>query len=369
MKKLQWERLVRVHQASNQAVISSLASDLVPHITEWYGESAALDSESFTVRTNPYSFFIGFPVKTSVGIQTLLVKIHRKPHIGTLTDALTTERLRKIARDEYEISQVIWQAFAEENSPVCIPVQYLGFIEKWNALLMRKIEGKMLKKYLLRPSIALRNPKSLAQLQSYLLLSTHWLNILHRRVSGLRIVPFPVEKARLLIEEVLSKLSERSNGQVDIRPFRAALEKELEAMHELHLPVGLLHADFHYSNILVTPDERVCVLDYALNYYGPIYFDLATILIDPETRQVQILTGGRLIAPDFLQSCKRLILSAYFNGKPYLENVLNFYCALAILNKWSTDETGFSNSWRRVISPLLSRMTRQYYAKLVLQYL
>ena len=85
-------------------------------------------------------------------------------------------------------------------------------------------------------------------------------------------MPFPQEKARLLIEEVLSKLHERSNGQVDIRPFRAALEQELEGMRELHIPVGLLHTDFHYSNILVTLDGRVCVLDYARNYHGPYIF-------------------------------------------------------------------------------------------------
>lgn len=360
---------MKLHEASNQVVISSLANYLVPHITEWYGESAAIDSESITLRTYPYSFFIRFPVKTSIGTETLLVKIHRKPRIDTLTKALTTERLRKLARDEYKISQAIWQAFAEENSPLCIPVQYLGFIEKWNALLMRQVEGKMLKKYLLRPSIALRNPKSLALLEKYLLLSTHWLNILHRRVSGLQIVPFPVENARLLMEEVLSKLRERSNGQVDIKPFRAALELQLEGMRDLRVPLGLLHTDFHYSNILVTLDGRVCVLDYALNYYGPIYFDLATILIDPETRELQILTGGRFITPDFIQSCKRLILNAYFNGEPYLENVLNFYCVLAILNKWSTDEEGLSNSCRKVMSPILSRIIRRYYAKLVLQYL
>lgn len=360
---------MKVDKISNQAVISLLANDLVPHITEWYGEGAALDTESFTLRTNPYSFFVGFTVKTSIGIQTLLVKIHRKPRIATLTDAVTTERLRKIARDEYEISQLIWQAFAEENSPVCIPVQYLGFIEKWNALLMRKVEGKMLKKYLLSPSIALRNPTALARLQKYLLLSTRWLTILHRRVSGLQVVPFPMDKARRLMEEVLSKLRELSHGQVDVGSFRAALEKELDSMRGLHVPVGLLHTDFQYSNVLVTPDGQVCVLDYALNYHGPIYFDLATILIDPETRQVQILTGGRFIAPDFIQSCKRLILVLYFNGQPYLENVLNFYCALAILNKWSTDESSLSSNWRKLISPILSRITRRYYAKLVWHYL
>ncbi|MGZ9164172.1 MAG: phosphotransferase [Anaerolineales bacterium] len=358
-----------VHETSNQAVISLLANDLVPHITEWYGESAALDSESFTLWTNPYSFFIGFPVKTSAGIQTLLAKIHRKPQIGTLFDAIASGRLRKLARAEYKISQIIGQAFTEENSSVCIPVQYLGFIEKWNALLMRKVEGKMLKKYLLSPFIALRNPKSLAQLQKYLLLTIRWLNILHRRVSGLQMVPFPVDKARRLMEDVLSKLRELSHGQIDVGPFRVALEKELEGMRDLYVPVGLLHTDFHYSNILVTLDGQVCVLDYALNYYGPIYFDLATILIDPETRQVQILTGGRFIAPDFIQSCKRLILDSYFNGQPYLENVLNFYCALAVLNKWSTDESSLSNNWRKLIFPILSRITRRYYSKLVLQYL
>jgi hypothetical protein len=48
---------------------------------------------------------------------------------------------------------------------------------------------------------------------------------------------------------------------------------------------------------------------------------------------------------------------------------LNFYCALAVLNKWSTDESGLSTTWRKWIAPILSRKTRRYYKKLMLQYL
>ena len=357
-----------INKASDQDVVSSLASALVHRLPEWYGDGAVLASRSVTIRVHPYSFFIGFPVKTSAGRQTLLAKIPRKPTLNTLTDALAAKGLQKIARDEYETSRVIRHAFEEENSPVCMYVEYLGFLEKWNALLMRQIKGRMLKEYLLNPSIALRIPKSLAQLQEYLISSTRWLSIFHHHVSGLQIVPFPVEDARTLMEEIFSKLQERSKGQVDIKPYRAVLEQALEGMCDLHVPFGFLHADFQYSNILVTPNGRVCVLDYALNYRGPIYFDLATLLIDPQTRGAQILTSGRLIASDFIQSCKQLILNTYFDGEPYLGNVLDFYCTLAILNKWSADEADFSSGWRKIVSPILSRMTRRYYAKLLLQF-
>ncbi len=356
-------------ETTNREVIASLANALTAHIPEWYGQDASLRAESAALRAYPYSFFINFPIQTPGGEQTLFAKIHRKPHMASLDEALAADWLKPMARDEYEMTRVIWRAFEDEDSPVCAAVQPLGFMDEWNAILMRKVEGRSLKSYLLRPSVVLRSSKALAELREYLKSSVIWLRIFHDRVAGAHIAPFPVTDAMDLMNEILAKLSRQSRGQVDVQPYRSVLSKRLEHISDLQVPIALLHDDFQYSNILIRTDGQACVLDYALNYHGCIYSDLATLLIDPQTRGIQILTGGRFIAPSSVRAFDQTILNAYFNGKSYHKDVLNFYCALAVLNKWSADEVGTYSGWRRKLHFMLSRATRRYYANLLTQYL
>lgn len=354
--------------ASDQAVIASMADALVHRIHEWYGEGAVLDSKSFTLCKYPFSFFVGFPVKTPGEDHTLLAKIHRKPMIHSLREALATERLRSLARNEYEISRMIWHAFEEERSPDCVVVQYLDHLEEWNALLMRQVKGKMLKEYLLHPSILVRSLEAMERLQLYLSRSARWLRIFHRRISDLQATAFSEGEAGLWMEDVLSRLQRHSNGQVDVAPYRKTLVQMMRNLSSSKVPVGLLHADFQYSNILITSEGGVCVLDYSLNRRGPIYFDLATILIDPQTRKAQILTGGRFLPSKFVRACQQAVLGSYFSGESYSVDMLNFYCALAILNKWSADEAEYSIR-PNMMNRMFASMTRRYNADVLRQYI
>jgi hypothetical protein len=360
---------IKMIEAVNQTVIRALADALAPSIPEWYGDGATLQAESAALYTYPYSFFVSYPIQTGSGEQTLFAKIHRKPHMATLDQALAAEWLRPIAQDEYEITKVIWRTFEEKNSPVCTAVQPLGLIGEWNAILMRKVEGKPLKKYLVRPAILLRSPKALAQLRGYLESSVIWLRIFHDQVAEPYIAPFPVDDAMEAMNEILSKLSARSNGQVDIESYRSALLKKLNSIQHLNVPVALLHDDFQYSNILIQLDGRACVLDYAFNHRGCVYSDLATFLIDPQTRGVQILSGGQFVSPGFIRAFNQTILNTYFNGKPYHEKVLEFYCALAVLNKWSADEGESYRSWKKKLYSAFVRSMRRYYTNLLTEYL
>ena len=356
-------------EAANQRVITGLANAIMARIPEWYGAGATLNAESAALHTFPYSFFISFPVQTRTGEQTLFAKIHRKPHMATLNEALDAEWLRPIAHDEYEITKVIWRTFEEKNSPVCTAVQPLGLMAEWNAILMRKVDGKELKKYLVRSSVLFRSRKALNQLQRYLEAAVIWLRIFHDQVAESQIAPFPVDDAMESMNEILAKLSERSQGEVDVEFYRNKLLMRLESIRVLNVPVALLHDDFQYSNILIQSDGRVCVLDYVFNQRGCVYSDLATFLIDPQTRGVQILTDGRFIAPGFLRAFKRTVLNAYFNGKPCHRAVLDFYCALAVLNKWSADEGGNYKGWKKQLFSVLRGSIRRYYTKLLTEYL
>ena len=356
-------------EAANQQVITALANAILARIPEWYGAGATLNAESAALITFPYSFFVSFHVQTRSGEQTLFAKIHRKPHMATLTEALEAEWLRPIARDEYEIMKVIWRTFEEKNSPVCTAVQPLGLMTEWNAILMRKVDGKELKKYLLHPSVLFRSRKALTQLQGYLEASVIWLRIFHDEVAKSHVGPFPVDGAMESMNEILTKLSERSQGEVDVAFYRNKLLKRLESIRVLPVPVALLHDDFQYSNILIQSDGRACVLDYAFNQRGCVYSDLATFLIDPQTRGVQILTAGRFIPLGFIRVFKQTVLNAYFNGTPYHRDVLDFYCALAVLNKWSADEGGDYRGWKKQLFSALRGSMRRYYTKLLTEYI
>jgi hypothetical protein len=356
-------------EAANQHVITGLANAIMARIPEWYGAGAILDAKSAALHTFPYSFFVSFPVQTRIGEQTLFAKIHRKPHMATLNEALDAKWLRPIAHDEYEITKVIWRTFEEKNSPVCTAIQPLGLMTEWNAILMRKVDGKELKKYLVHPSVLFRFRKALKQLKGYLEASVIWLRIFHDQVAKSRVAAFPVDNAMESMNEILKKLSERSQGEVDVEFYRNKLLMRLESIRVLNVPVALLHDDFQYSNILIQSDGRACVLDYAFNQRGCVYSDLATFLIDPQTRGVQILTDGRFIAPGFIRAFKQTILDTYFNDKPYHRAVLDFYCALAVLNKWSADEGGNYKGWKKQLFSVLRGSIRRYYTKLLTEYL
>ena len=356
-------------ETANRNVVAGLANALIPKIPEWYGVDASLDLKAVALHTYPYSFFVSFPVQTRSGKQTLFAKIHRKPHMATLKEALEADWLRPIAHDEYEITKVIWHTFEERNSPVCTAIQPLGLVDEWNAILMRKVEGMELKKFLVRPSVLFRSGRALLQLQKYLESSVIWLRIFHDHVAKSHMATFPVDDTMESIDEILEKLMKRSNGEVDVEFYRNELLKRLESIRDLNVPVALLHDDFQYSNILIQNDGRACVLDYAFNHRGCVYADLATFLIDPQTRGIQILTSGTFIAPAFLRAFRATVLKAYFNGQPYHKDVLDFYCLLAILNKWSADEGAVYRGWKKRLYSLFVQPTRRYYTNLLTEYL
>jgi thiamine kinase-like enzyme len=192
----------------------------------------------------------------------------------------------------------------------------------------------------------------------------------HSRAGDLKVEPFPLEEVQALIDETLEKLEKDSDGYVDVKFYQGVLERHMKAVSQTHVPVGLLHDDFHYSNILITPDGRACALDYAFTNRGPIYADISTMLIDPETRLAQILSLNTYLSKKRLAQLRSLFLDNYFQGQPYDEQVLNLFCAVAVLYKWSVDERRFSdNGHRQFYFPMLRSVIRRHFQNVFKSYL
>lgn len=55
---------------------------------------------------------------------------------------------------------------------------------------------------------------------------------------------------------------------------------EMAALVDKH-PKAIMHRDFQSQNLMVTPDGNVHVIDYQGSRLGSIYYDLASVLLDP----------------------------------------------------------------------------------------
>jgi len=289
----------------------------------------ALDTDLPEVNRYPYSFILHYPKQNA---NAVLVKIPRKPHLLTIYDAVRADNLRPSTIETYRNMQAIWNAFADENSPDCVAIQPLHYFPKWNAIVMNEVKGTMLKK------LFVRWKKDWSRLADALTRSALWLRIFHDHVGQARLEPFQQSRALAKVEDELAALMQNSRKQVDVGVLRAKLASMIEKIGSSLVSTSFLHDDFQYSNIMVLDDGRVCALDADGRRRDPIYQDLATLLIDPQTRLVQIITLG-VFAPQKRQKyLRKKILSAYFGAQSVDENILDFYCALNILHKWSMNE-------------------------------
>jgi hypothetical protein len=153
--------------------------------------------------------------------------------------------------------------------------------------------------------------------------------------------------------------------QVDIASIRTSLLAF--AGDGWRAPVACTHGDFHYSNVLIAEDGRACGMDFPCRCQGrnPIYTDLATLLLDPEMRLASILTGGLCLSNQFRAQARQAMIDGYFAGQLCDDAILNFYCALAILKKWTIDEKRLASGAARHVGWFLRPRQKSHFTALL----
>ena len=323
-----------------QAYLSVLDERTLAEITEtvqecsttWFGEKTKLAESLPEMRKYPFSFILRYLSSNSSNAEAVLIKIPRKPHLRTLRDAVSEEKLRAPTMETYRQMLAIWEVFQTENSPDCTAIEPLRYLSQWNGIVMREVKGTLLK------NLILRWKKDWSQIENALSRSAKWLRIFHQRVGQAEMMPFSQEDAQVEIEEVLAALMHNSREQVEVSAYRAKLSAMLDEIGESPVLTASLHDDFQYSNIMILGDGRACAIDADGSRRAPVYYDLATLLVDPQTRLVQFFSFGNFAPKRQLAHLREVVLSTYFEGKKVDELVLSFYCALVVLHKWRMDE-------------------------------
>ena len=351
-------------------ILAEITMEVERRVPDWLGDTAKLATPSPELKQYPNSYIARYQVHVNGDVKTLLVKVPSKPHIKSLSEALSRDDSQSRAREQYAAAMTVWNAIAEENDKTCLAVKPFAHLYNWNAVVMEEVDGKMLKAFLLRPAIVFRLPKAWKELRQVLCNSVRWLRVVHHRIGKPQTTSINVGDLKNQIEDELIALQQYSKEQINIEPFRQKIYELLAVVSNSTVPTALLHDDFQYSNILISSSGSACALDSSFSHRGPVYSDIATLLVDPETRLVQLLSFGLFLPKQGVIQLRELVLESYFQDSPINQLSLKLYCALAILHKWIVNEKRFSSGGiKQLLSPLLLPIIRYRFKRVLKPYL
>jgi len=347
--------------------IAPLASRVEPRIKEklplWYGENTVLlERSAFEVRE--FSILLHYVVQLPNGKQkTIIAKIRRLPDMD-MDDAMADRAMQEEMCEEYEILEKIEKVFQEINNPRFCTIRVLGYFEDLSTVVMEKLDMHLLREHFTTVNMVLQS-KWQEVFALHLEDSARWLRIYHEQIGERKDESSFWEEQFEVFHQYLCKISEYYPG-FKLHPVQLFIEQAHEKYQGMYLSYGIVHFNFDLANIFVTEDNQLGSFD---PHYrpGPLYADIAKLLIDLQTRAAQMLTYGWFIRPALQNSFKQAVLNGYFAGQPYDKASLDIFCIMALLEKWLTDEETLAQSsgMKKLVYSLLAPWRRSYFSNLL----
>jgi len=343
---------------------------LAVSVTEWFGNEVCFDvTQTPDVHTHAHSFIIRYRLTLASYERTLLVKIPHRPNETNLQKSLQDQTLKQPAQFEYEQLLTTWQVFDALNDPDCTAVQPLDFLDEWNAIVMLELQATPMRVMLTTPQIGFSQAGATDHFIGYLHKALRWLRYFHDRIGDSEKRPLSKELMRARLDKISKDVANHIGGRYQVPAKLDILHSKIGKVSGQER-IARLHGDFHASNILITYQGQVCVLDPRVNSdKSSVYNDLATLLIDLSVKPISVLTGG-MFTQKFLQKSQQAVVESYFERGEFEPSLLDFYCACEALFKWSMDERDFNRRKKmRIVAPLARPILTNYMHGLIRRYL
>jgi len=333
------------------ALINEITPQLKASLKDWYGTGAVL-MDSPEIKPRDWSVFIRYNVQVDQDKRkAILVKIRRRPDESIMA-SIRDIKLVNEGRDDFKALQAIAGFFTEtvkttnnkfqtnqgsfkkEEMEFYTSIRPLVFYERWSALVMEELEARQLREFLLDMRMSFQTSRH-KQLEMFLFRTGRWLRVYHEQLGQLHDGAFYNDNIHGIIQKNLQMIESASG--MDFEQLRSILDKAREKRRDQSIAHGLLHWNFDCANVLISTDDRVCILD---SHFidGPIYVDITKIMTDLQTYIFQTLSQGLFIRADQMKRFHQSILRGYFGEEQPDTTALNLYGIFSILEKWQTDE-------------------------------
>lgn len=356
---------------SDSEILEKLTEAIAHHIPSTFGRDAQLASDPPIALHRRYSFMFRYWVNSPSGMrQPILVKIPHDSWMRSMQEAIESDHIREVSTSEFETMKTIANVVTASQHPMLDAIHPRAILPDYNALLMDELSIVMLKGSLSRLSITLGTSGSWQEFKRHLQLSGEWLKTIHGMTSTHQDMYL---RDLGMLEKVENSLAflEGSRG-VPTGELRRLFVRLYDCIKDRPIPFASLHNDFQPGNIFITENGKLGALDPNWIESGPIFEDLASMLIYPRVRKPQVLTFGLQFRSNLQARYEGAVLHGYFKDDPVPYPILYFYCAADALEKWQDNELLLSSKnsgMMRNAAWLLKPWVRFYFQQLVKDYL
>lgn len=288
-------------------------------VVVWFGPGAQLEELS-AGRVHSWSYQFRGVVHAGDRVLPIAVKVPRWNEAPTLSAALAAGPQPDTTR-EYEQLVAIRDAVGSDGDESLAAVVPIAYVPEVNAIVTEVLDAAPLRHHLrVRP-----DPSGLFGAAG------RWLRLFHDRVGAAAEAPFPAGRFLADLEQLAADSSAWPHL---LRRYHEVARVAAAALEGVPVRTGLLHGDFNLSNVLVTADRRVAVID-TNRAEGPTALDLARLITDLRTHRGRALTFGLRPPSSAVREWQAAFLEGY--GDPP-DPALPAVRAAAVTERWADIE-------------------------------
>lgn len=355
------------YQASGKdaSILNTITTQITQHLDEWYGSSSELASSLPEIRSYANSFILRYEVKRADGNKAILVKIRRNPKMESLAQAIAAAEIHVNIPDEYKTLRRVYERIGDGHTNFTA-IRPLTYIEAYFAIVMEEFPAKSLRQLLYEH----RNHAHWDELKGNARKAGELLRFFHAGVHTITETPYTAKNILADVEGYASQLERYTRGRVNATSIVNAFADKLSTRDIRSILCSEAHQDMTSDNVLCSQNGKVCLIDIKTKP-APIYSDLALLLIHPESFRDQIFRAGRYFSPSLLKEYRNAILAGYFAESPMDPFLVNAFCALRVLDKWTMHEELLNRYKRlkRLVTRPLAPFVTYYFHGLFDRYL
>ena len=309
-------------------LVSETVAALIP---QWYGAGARVEGE-MAVSLRPWSVHLLPVVVTPAGSIPLVVKIPLWEEAPDLGSALAAGP-QQDTREEYRALEAIAAVVIGCGDPRITAVHPVAYVEELNAVVTERLDSRPLRRVGRR--LWLRSAPAVGA----------WLRIFHDQVGGAG----PAEFHPMLVEDRLVALeSAARTGPRDLREGVSGIASLTATLAGAGCRVGVAHGDMGPSNVLITPDTSVAVID-PNRALGPVEQDPAKLVATLYTGRRRLLSG--VPAGEERDRFEQRLFEGYGEADG---DVYRLFRGLAVAERW-VDVEASAEGWARRAALLPAR--------------
>lgn len=283
-------------------------------IPEWYGPDASVLGTPRVVRRS-WSIHLLPTVVSGDRTIGLVVKIPLWAEASDLAAALEAGPQEATLR-EFETLVGIASMVDASGDDGLAAIRPVAYVEDLNAVVTELLEARPLRR------LAARGHRS--QVTGVAPAVGRWLRRFHDEIGIPRNEPFDPATLETSLADLASAAD---GGPLVLKEGITSLRRVAASMAGRTLRMAVTHGDFGPSNVMVTPEARVAVIDPNL-VFGPIEQDAAKLAVALRTGRGRLITGTRRRGPDRFE---RALLDGY---GPVDAGLYRLCRGMAVAHRW-----------------------------------